>query len=301
MKDASDRVSLELVQNTFSGVPALLEALLAARSVATRLPDGREITLNKFAPMGSAVCFPVESLIFWALSVSAIRQERKCSWREARASVFVYGDDIIVREQDYTTLLSTLPRVGLKFNMQKCCTARFFRESCGCDAYVGVNVTPTRMKTVWSHRRQPSILSSYVAFSNAMQGRGYYGVADYVRKLVESVYGKIPYTDKFTTSPNGGYVSSAGLPAFVCDSGPASARNLGLKTRFSKEHRLEVFGWISVKKDEVTPLDGYVEMLRRRPLGNGISDYTRPIAERAHGGIYAQPRRNRLKRGWAVI
>lgn len=310
MKDASDRVSLELVKTLFQDHPKLLEALLACRSSQTQLPNGRVVSLNKFAPMGSALCFPVEALVFWALSVSAIKRSRRITWREATSSVYVYGDDIIVREQDYATLLQTLPRVGLKFNGSKCCVARFFRESCGCDAYVGVNVTPSRLKTMWSRRRSndPKSLASYVAFSNAMYGMGHFLTADYVRKAIIEVWGPIPYTNTFTTAGNSGFETdfdkawknqslSTQSPAiaFACNE-PATQLNSGFRKRTTDNNpryhygRLEYQVHVSRPLKVKTPYDGWAEMLRRHSGGYG-----------SHGGSYAITRRNRLKRVWTEV
>jgi hypothetical protein len=295
MKEASDRVSLALVKYLFQDHPRYLEALLASRSTSTRLPDGTEIPLRKFAPMGSALCFPVESLIFWVLSVCAIRYVRRVPLKEALTSVYVYGDDIIVRQTDYTSLTQLLPLVGLKFNEGKCCTARFFRESCGCDAYVGVDVTPVKIKTVWSDRRQnPSVLASYVALRNAMFGRGYYHAADYVAGHLCQIYGErsLPYTDRYDVTPNGAFVSTAGGHCFVGHA-PATKTNRDLKVPMRvnrKLQRLEILAWTSTPLKVKTRHDGYAEWLRRFSDGYG-----------AHGGDYALVRRNYLKRTWVEV
>jgi hypothetical protein len=159
MKDASDRVSLDLVKHLFRKT-RLLDCLLASRSVDNLLPDGSRITLSKFAPMGSALCFPVEALVFWALAVGQIcetsgfivklpnewwRGNPTLQW--ACAGVYVYGDDIVVRREDYPSIVQRYESVGLKVNTSKCCTGRFFRESCGMDAYKGDSVTPIKFRT----------------------------------------------------------------------------------------------------------------------------------------------------------
>jgi hypothetical protein len=105
MKEASDRVSLTLVRELFRDVPGLLEALEATRTTATTLPNGEVVQLNKFAPMGSCLCFPVEAFVFYALSVSVLMNDAHYSRREARRRVYVYGDDIIVRREDFAFLL----------------------------------------------------------------------------------------------------------------------------------------------------------------------------------------------------
>jgi hypothetical protein len=298
MKDASDRVSLGLVKDLFRDCPVWLDALLASRSQSTKLPCGTEVKLNKYAPMGSALCFPVESLIFWALSVSALIQHG-VKRRKALKSVYVFGDDLVVRKQDYTALLHALPLVELKFNEDKCCTARSFRESCGCDAYEGVDVTPVKLKTVWSSsNKNPKCLESYVAFSNAMYGRGHFHVAEYVRQRVINVYGKIPYTNLYEVTDSGSFVSVARGVAFVCHESSARLnRQLGFRYRFSRPNkdgtnynRAEVQTWTSVPLKRRTKYDGYDELLRRFSSGYG-----------SHGGVYALVRRNRLNRTWCEV
>ena len=293
MQEASDRVSLKLVSRLFSGHPRLLEALIATRSDATVLPDGRLVRMLKFAPMGSNLCFPVESVVFYALAVSAIRQAG-WSWRNARAAVFVYGDDLIIRKEVYSCVIAALPTVGLKFNSGKCCTARSFRESCGCDAYFGVDITPIKLKTVWSSSSScnPDILGSYVAFSNAMFGLGYYRTAEYVRTKITKKYGDLPLTNRFTIASNGAYVSTSSGYAYVSrvpvtpETQPASVR-----VRFSRTlHQWECMSYSSVPKKVRTKIDGYSEWLRRLSAKYGN-----------HGGSYALVRRNRLKRTWTPL
>jgi len=315
MKDASDLVSLELVKYLFSGHPKLLEALLATRSPSTRLPNGTVVRLKKFAPMGSALCFPVESLVFWALAVSAIRLNS--SYAESVRSVYVYGDDIIVRKKDYTILTQLFPVVGLKFNEAKCCTARFFRESCGCDAYDGIDVTPVRVKTVWSRRRSdPKCLESYSALSNALYEAGYFRTSEYLRTLIVDTYGRIPYVpagqkhigetkvsptllkfmrpekSNLSLSPisvNDTYGHNSSGIVFTTYE-PCKTLNAGIRSRWNKNlHRKEYFTWMSQPAKVKTPYDGYSEMLRRFSAGYG-----------PHGGVYALVRRNRLKRTWTA-
>jgi hypothetical protein len=289
MKEASDRVSCKLVERLFAGHPLLLQAMMACRSDQTRLPDGTILTLQKFAPMGSNLCFPVESLCFYALAVSAIKHAGY-SWRQALSSVYVYGDDLIVRDQVYMTLLQRFPTVGLKFNEDKCCTARFFRESCGCDAYKGIDITPIKLKTVWSHRRtDPNALQSYVALRNAMYGLGHYSTASYVQQIVEQVYGKIPFTNRWKRSDNGAFVSCADAIAYVCEE-PAVRLNKTLPRRYDPDWQysmVRTYGTEPLKAR--TRMDGWSELLRRFSDGYG-----------SHGGVYAITRRNRLKRVWMV-
>jgi hypothetical protein len=306
MKDASDRVSLQLVERLFGGT-TLCEALLASRSVATRLPDGSVVHLSKFAPMGSAVCFPIEALCFWALAVSVLHRSGR-SLRYALRNVWVYGDDIITTDKDYHLLLRTFPKVGLKFNLGKCCVAGFFRESCGCDAYKGVDVTPVRMRTTWSHRkRSAEELTSYTAFSNALYERGYWVTAGLVRDLVESRYGPL------LEIPDG----CKSVLGFVRDhvNHHASAKARGIPTRFNREtHVLEYKTWTVRPKYKTYTVDGWRETLRSITARKHSLTYLshdrvesiigQPIEVDQSGSNfsrYALPRRSCLKRGWRPI
>jgi len=333
MKDASDRVTLRLVERLFEGVPNLLEALKASRSGFTRLPDGREVKLATFAPMGSACCFPIEAMCFYALAAAVISSRRSLEVRGRYQKylpylgIYVYGDDIIVRREDYPPLLTVFPKVGLRFNQDKCCVGRFFRESCGCDAFDGVEVTPIRLRTEWSHRGHSDAkqLVSYVELSNSLWAAGYWRTASAIQGMVESLWGKLPYVrEKFKyTDPKGEPLLGSAVPRSLQPSGLAGQikedspsligwyrphvhqlemnKRLGLKRRFNRDlHRLEYHNWIVHPKTEKFEVDGWREMLRvltanirkdisiRNPNGTSGADL----------GVYALPRRICLRRGW---
>jgi len=324
MKDASDRVSLNLVNTLFSGT-TLLEGLLASRSSATRLPDGRVVQLAKFAPMGSAVCFPVEALCFFALAVAVLYRRNRAqlppvpnwglgndpyaerSWAKAQRDVYVYGDDIIVKKEDYLLLLQEFPRFGLKFNEAKCCTSGFFRESCGCDAYRGVEVTPIRLRTRWSHRgtRDASELVSYVELSNSLWNAGYWITAEFIKDMVEDRYGPLPYLRKPESfiDPSTGQIRTSGSPLIGFYRDHVNHTRLNRQRlkhrRFILEkdgsspclQRLEYRTWIIRPVHKKYEVDGWKECLRVINTGSTGSDT----------GVYALPRRVCLRRGWASI
>lgn len=191
MKEASDRVSLYLVEQLYSG--RLLDCLKAVRTSATELPDGTIVELKKFAPMGSAVCFPVESTVFFALAVSAIVKEYGISQRAALKAVYVYGDDIIVDRRYVNALVEYFPAFGLKFNSDKCFINGYFRESCGTDAYKGLVVTPLRWRVPWLNRRQDGrTLASLTELSNAFFTSGYWRSSQLLQHCLERCYGYLP-------------------------------------------------------------------------------------------------------------
>ena len=189
LKEASDRVSLELVRLLFPG--HVYEALEACRSESTVLPDGREIRLRKFAPMGSSLCFPIMALSIWSLLAAAAPDQ------DALESILVYGDDVIVTAQFADYAMSVLEGFGLKVNRSKSCTKGRFRESCGMDAFAGVDVTPVRFRTVWSESPSPDVYTSWIAYANSCYDRQYFQTYEEICKMLFRVYGEIACDDMF--------------------------------------------------------------------------------------------------------
>jgi hypothetical protein len=150
LKDASDRVSLHLVRQVFPD--DWVECLEACRSEETILPKGKGIVkLNKFAPMGSACCFPVEALVFWTCAQAVIRLTthnlalRSFRYRQIRP-VYVYGDDILCDTVFADDIMEGLETIGLLVNRSKSYVSGPFRESCGGDYHNGYDVTPVRVR-----------------------------------------------------------------------------------------------------------------------------------------------------------
>jgi hypothetical protein len=182
LKEASDRVSVGLVQHLFP--EHVKTALLATRTLATTMPDGSVLTLRKFAPMGSALCFPILALTIWAVLSAGLDAK-------ARKGLLVYGDDVIVPRANARDAIAVLESVGLKVNMDKSCINGLFQESCGKDAFMGVCVTPVRFRTVWSSTPSAGVYTSWLAYANSMYKHGYincaYKIADYLLAVYKSI------------------------------------------------------------------------------------------------------------------
>lgn len=195
LSEASDRVHYGVVRSLFRWSPRFLEILDSTRSRMVRLPDGREILVNKFASMGSALTFPMETMVFTGLVVAAICIDEGRHDRAfvrsilTRRDVRVYGDDIILPSRHYPTLLLLLKEFGLKVNASKSFSEGGFRESCGADYYRGTNVTP-----VYVRRRMPQTkrdtesLTSLVSFRNQWVSVYDYGfVSRFLDSLISSI------------------------------------------------------------------------------------------------------------------
>lgn len=148
LKDASDRVSLELVEYLFGDCSHYLADLLACRTEWTRYESEAFSVchkLRKFAPMGSALCFTtlawcVYSLLIGDLIVEGLPLE------EAKQVVYVYGDDVICETWYAKRAADVLEFHGLLVNHQKSFINSNFLESCGEDSFFGNTVTPIRAR-----------------------------------------------------------------------------------------------------------------------------------------------------------
>jgi hypothetical protein len=190
LRDASDRVSLKLVQYLWQDLPEMLDCLMAARSVGTLLPRGvGAIEFAKYAPMGSALCFPVLALTVAAALVSALRHDVN-----KPVPFFVYGDDVIVRTVDVEKAVQGLESAGLMVNTGKSCFKGNFRESCGMDAYFGRDVTPVRAKALWTRDLDDArCYEHYVELANHLGRKAWLFAANLLWQELEAVYGFIPF------------------------------------------------------------------------------------------------------------
>lgn len=136
---ASDSVSLALVMAAFP--KEIVQRLLAVRSIWTVLPNGEKIQLKKYAPMGSRITFPLETLLFCAVCEVAVRRVGLVSFTAHRTRYWVYGDDIIVLNEYAAEVIRLLNAFGFKLSSQKCFRDGMFYEACGVFAFNGVDIT----------------------------------------------------------------------------------------------------------------------------------------------------------------
>jgi len=138
LSSASDTVARELVFHLLPVDWALTLDYFRTGEVEYK---GRVIKLQKFSSMGNGFTFPLETLIFWALS-AASAQAAGCSTQD----VSVYGDDIIVPVQAYDLLCRVLRAAGFIPNQDKSFASGPFRESCGKDYVSGIDIRPAYVK-----------------------------------------------------------------------------------------------------------------------------------------------------------
>jgi len=192
LSSASDRVTCRFVERAFRRNPPLLRALNASRTpiVYQRIDKKSPLfwVLKKFSTMGSACTFPVESLCFLGLAISAvlISQGLRPTYlnvTEAARDVLVFGDDIVAPSISGDVLRVLLHHFDFEVNPNKTFGNGKFRESCGADMYNGIDVTPSYIQR-FPDARQPESVVSAVATSNNFFTRGLWRTAAYLQRLV---------------------------------------------------------------------------------------------------------------------
>lgn len=180
LSDASDRVSLWLVERIFRRNISLLDALHASRSTfcMVETSGGKNyIRMKKFAPQGSATTFPLQTIIFAILAISSVIHVRgwkvnKKTIAKAASEVLVFGDDTVVPSDCGNQYVDLLTYCGLTVNYSKTYGTGKFRESCGVEAYDGADVTPAYI-TVPYRESDPSSIASTVECANNFFEKGF--------------------------------------------------------------------------------------------------------------------------------
>jgi len=173
LSSASDCVAWAVVRRIF---PAkVLKHLLATRTSRVQLPDGSIRKVFKYAPMGSSLCFPIQTVLYSAVVMMVgLAKTAGTDWREPGAFTgwdldrlykssfsgspkpgrdrrfypFVcYGDDIILDHRMTSNVVEILTDLGFVVNEDKSFTGSdAYRESCGKHYFNGFDVTPYTFK-----------------------------------------------------------------------------------------------------------------------------------------------------------
>jgi len=195
LSEASDRVSNQHVLAMLQDWPLLSAAVQASRSRKADVPGHGIIRFAKFASMGSALCFPIEAMVFLTVIFVGIQRElgtplsRKKLIKLYSERVRVFGDDIIVPREHVLSVVSELENFGFQVNAGKSFWTGRFRESCGKEYYDGEDVGIVRVRQVLpTQRHNASGVISAVAFRNLAYKAGLWKTTawmdSYIRKLI---------------------------------------------------------------------------------------------------------------------
>jgi hypothetical protein len=201
--------------------------------------------------MGSALCFPVESMYFYTACVEILLRLQNLP--VTRSNVFstaelvhVYGDDILIPSTYAIDVVRHLQEYNCKVNVAKSFWTGKFRESCGMDAYDGQEVTPVYLRELLPNDiRQASEIVSIVETANLFFRKGYLHSAEFLYRWVERILGPLPYLPDESPGLGRRSYEPTYFPSFLLKKA---------KKRWNRRyHRLEVRAWVvlSVRRTDV--------------------------------------------------
>jgi hypothetical protein len=155
LKDASDTISMSLARVI---LPKKIFALVTRYRTRSYTYKGKTVESTCLASMGNATCFPLETLIFWAIARSAMslvtESFKGAQRRSLNQTLRVFGDDIIVPTWAFDVTMEALEACGFKSNVLKSCHLSPIKESCGAWTYYGHKCEIVKLKHthVQNHR-----------------------------------------------------------------------------------------------------------------------------------------------------
>jgi hypothetical protein len=205
LSEASDRVSNQHVRNLLRNHPNLHGAVDASRSRKADVPGYGIKRLAKFASMGSALCFPMEAMVFLTIIFLGIERELSTSLsfsaiNSLKRQVRVYGDDIIVPVRYVRTVVRELESFGIRVNTSKSFWNGKFRESCGKEYYDGQDVSIVRVRQMFPTQRSHATgVISTVSLRNQLYQAGYWQTCRWLDEEIKKVIKYFPVV--LPTSP----------------------------------------------------------------------------------------------------
>lgn len=216
LKDASDRVSYEVVRRLSDFIP-VLRYFSRCRSQNVRLPSGAYHRLNKLAGMGSGLTFAWLAFLVHSSVSLEISKRTNLSFKQAGRLVYVYGDDLVVPTYCAPYVTKGLQNVGLLVNDRKSFAnihigrKSYFRESCGGDYFGGEDVSIVRAKfsnskPFYSADKRNLILSGPEAViqvnehAKELVKNGLLQLAECYYHALEKAVGKLPTVSNFESS-----------------------------------------------------------------------------------------------------
>jgi len=190
LSEASDRVSNQLVRTMLRNHPWSFQGVDACRSRKADVPGHGVIRLAKFAPMGSALCFPIEAMVFLTCVFVGVEQElnRPLTRRDVKSlasRVRVYGDDIIVPSRYVRSAVGALERFGARVNLGKSYVNGKFRESCGKEYFNGLDVSIVKVRQpLPTQQKCVTEINSTVSLRNQFYNSGLVRTAEWLDAVI---------------------------------------------------------------------------------------------------------------------
>jgi len=314
LSDASDRVSNQLVRAMLRQWPHLLGAVDATRSRRAVVEGEGVIRLSKYASMGSALCFPMEAMVFTTLIFLGIQRSlsQSLSRRDVKSyvgSVRVYGDDLIVPVDHVHTVIRTLEHFGARVGSDKSFWTGRFRESCGREFFNGHDVSIVRVRQAFpTSQHNATEAESIVSLRNQLYMSGYWRTCNWLDGYIRGVLRHFP--DVLPSAPVLGRVTSLGyqterlhpslhsplVRGYVVEAKPPSDPLGGTGALLKCLLELDKGVWLRGKvpwrpSDSDVPTDNRLDhTLQVLP----------PVGSEQHLERYGRPKSSALKLGWRL-
>jgi hypothetical protein len=192
LKSASDRLTPWLIQRVFRSNPGLVDMFRACRTKYMLNPLDKKYPtltkLKKFATQGSALTFPLQSIVFSTLCLGVAKHlNPRRGLRSLAREIRVFGDDLIVPSSWVPTVKLLLEALWLKVNTTKTHSVGKFRESCGMDAFRGYDVTPAYVTSLQTKALDARLLQGAIDIQNHFYLKGLWHAASHLHQTVPQV------------------------------------------------------------------------------------------------------------------
>lgn len=242
LSNASDSVSYELVKFLLKSTP-FGRLILYTRTATMKVGDSM-INLKKFASMGSAVCFPVECMIFKAIIILA---EQNLGLHTYSC---VYGDDIVCSDLIFSEVTRLLKHFHFTVNPLKTFPPyHSFKESCGGEFSNGSTLHIFRLsrnfpgylhhRDVGRRSEHPEKVLGYVSMLNELRRAGLTATRRFALHCLPSSHA-IPY-------------GSIGCPGCIETSGPVRNSHLKISNSATMDLQETVYIVSGLKQVEKRP------------------------------------------------
>jgi hypothetical protein len=148
--------------------------------------------------MGSALCFPMEAMVFTTLIFLGIQRSLNVTMtpkhvESFRDTVRVYGDDIIVPVEHVLSVVQTLEHFGAQVGLDKSFWTGKFRESCGKEYFNGHDVSLVRVRQALPYTTADvTEVISTVSLRNQLYMAGYWKTTSWLDKRLTGVLRYFP-------------------------------------------------------------------------------------------------------------
>ena len=190
LESASDSISLGLLRRFFPR--SFVSMVELYRSAQVELPDGNIEELHMVSGMGNGFTFPLQTLVFCCV-VKACYTWHGIPCRRNGGNWGVFGDDIIVEKATSRDVARLLSLLGCTVNTTKSFVEGPFRESCGGDYHLGVDVRGVYLKSL----RTPQSLAIAINTLNRWSARHGIPIPRTVQTLLCHMgpYHTVPYCE----------------------------------------------------------------------------------------------------------